>query len=91
MKSEALEPQLGEPKLGHRTSSLTGFVDLEITRVGQLAGLHVEVAIRQSGCGLHLRETNWWARHESGQDSEAGGGADHFVEAKIHDLFNFLL
>ncbi len=91
MKSEALEPELSETKLGHRAPPLTGLADLEITRVGQFVGLYVEISIRKASCGLHLRETDRWARHESGQDSEAGGGADHFVEVKVHDLSNFIL
>jgi len=62
-----------------------------LTRVGQFVCLDVEIAVRQSGCVLHLLETNRWARHEGGQDSEAGGGADHFVEVKVHDLLSFLL
>ncbi len=91
MKSETLEPELGEAKLGHRASPLNGLADLKITRVGQLVSLYVEVAIRQTGCGFHVRETDRWARHEGSQDSEAGGGADHFVEVKVHDLSNFIL
>ena len=90
MKFEAFEPKLGETKLGHRTPPLTGLADFEITRVRQFVGLYVEISVCQASCGFHLRETNWWAWHEGGQDSEAGGGADHFVEAKIHDMFNFL-
>jgi hypothetical protein len=80
MKSETLEPELGKTKLGHRASPLDGFADVEITRVGQFVGLYVKIAIRQSGCGFHVREGERWARHEGGQDSEAGGGADHLVE-----------
>ena len=91
MKLEALKPKLGETKLGHRASPLTRLADLEVTRVGQFVGLYVKISVRQSSCGLHLFETDRCARHEGGQDSKAGGGADHFVEVKIHDLFNFLL
>ncbi len=91
MKSETLEPKFGETKLGHRPSPLNGLADLEITCVGQFVGLNVQISIRQTSCFFHLRETKRWARHEGGQDSEAGGGADHFVEAKVHDLSNFIL
>jgi len=91
MKLEALEPELGKAKLGHRTPPLKGLADLQITRVGQFVGLYVEISVRQASCGLHLLETDRCAWHEGGQDSEAGGGADHFVEVKSHDLVNFLL
>ena len=45
------------------------FANFDVTYVGQFAGLHVQVAVGQAGCGLHVRERDGLARHERGQDA----------------------
>ena len=69
MKSEALETEFGEAKLGHRTSAPHDFVDVDITHVGQFASLHMQVAIGQAGRRFHLGERDRFARHKRGEDA----------------------
>jgi len=69
MKSETLESELGQSKLGNRTSTLLDLADFNVTYGGQFVGLHVQVAVGQAGCGLHFRKRYWRAWHERGQDA----------------------
>ena len=87
MKFKTFKPAPREPELGHRTPALTGLLDPDIPGGREFVGLNMEIAIRETGRGLHVRKTDGRARHERGQDRKTGGRGDHFVEMRIHVIW----
>lgn len=90
MKSKALAAQIRDSKLSHSASSLAALVDLNIANVMELPGLHMQVAIGQTGGLFHLHESDWQAGNEGCQDAKATGGANHLVELKLHEVIYFV-
>ena len=90
MKSKAFAAQIRDPKLRHCSSSLGALADIDVTHVVELPGLHVQIAIGQTGRLLHLHECNRQAGNKGGQDAKATGGAYHLVELKLHEVIYFV-
>ena len=91
MKSKAFAAQLRDTKFGHCALAPGGFVDADVAHIGEFPGLHVQVAVGQTGGRLHLNKSNRQAGNKGGQDAEATGCADHLVELKLHGVIYFVL
>ena len=90
MKSKAFAAQIRHTEFGHGAPSLGGLADTDVADIGEFPGLHVQVAVGQTGSRLHLGKGNRQAGNQRGQDAEATGGANHFVELKLHELVYFV-
>jgi len=91
MKSKALAAQIRDSKLCHSASSLGALVDINVAGLLELPGLHMQVAIGQTGGLFHLHESDWQARYEASQDTKATRGANHLVDLKLHGVIYFVL
>jgi len=91
MKSKALAAQIRDSKLCHSASSLGALVDINVAGLLELPGLHMQVAIGQTGGLFHLHESHWQARYEGGQDAKTTRGANHLVDLKLHGVIYFVL
>ena len=90
MKSKAFTAQIRDSKLRHCASSLGALADIDVAHVVELPGLHVQIAIGQTGGLLHLHKSNRQAGNKGGQDAKATGGAYHLVELKLHEVIYFV-
>ena len=52
------EGEVRDAEFSHRALSFCGFVDFYVADVGQLARLHVKIAVGQAGSGFHGRKRN---------------------------------
>jgi hypothetical protein len=91
MKSKPFSSQIRDTKFGHSAPSFRCLVDIDIAHIRELPGLHVQVAIGQTGSLFHLGKGNREPWNERGQDTEATGGAYHLVELKLHKVIYFVL